>query len=65
MKIETNGMSLIEELETAFDLVDRCTATIDSGYSLINDERDAAEDLRIICRDYLEAYDKRISRYKS
>ena len=61
MKIEKNGMSTMEELEAARQLVASCTATLACGCSLVQDEPDIAADLRRICRAYCNAYDQRFT----
>lgn len=59
MKFEKTGMSTMEELEAARQLVASCTATLACGCSLDQDEQDLADDLRRICSTYIQSYVQR------
>lgn len=59
MKIDTIGMTTMEELEAAWLLVAKSKATLVCGCALNNEESDFAKDLFIICKDYCQAYDQR------
>lgn len=59
MRIDTIGISTMEELEAAWLLVAKSKATLACGCDLTKDERDCAQDLAIICKEYIKAYDQR------
>lgn len=59
MKIDTNGWSTSDILEAARKLVSQSRGIIDCGCSLDQDEPDFADDLRLSCKEYCQAFDQR------
>lgn len=57
MKIDTSGWSTSDVLKAAWRLVASSEAIIACGCALNQDEEDLAEDLRILCQDYLKSHD--------